>query len=240
MEWREKAFVLPTIALICFGSMGYFLGELCGSYMDEWPICSASSVLSSLWYDKYLLLLAVSIVAGVLLFRGMTFLCKANDRRRWVRNSLAVILAIFNIFMATACIAASIDTDDLHPIYEGSDVAWYASRSEEIQRMQSKSVWFGRGNHYYTYPELLLRENYREADAITREVMDKEQTRAYCAFVRWRSETLLPVLTYCYGKWVGFLYSGIPSAIAFSSEASAAFCLLRYVSTSESDCAIWK
>lgn len=127
MEWREKAFVLPTIALICFGSMGYFLGELCGSYMDEWPICSASSVLSSLWYDKYLLLLAVSIVAGVLLFRGMTFLCKANDRRRWVRNSLAVILAIFNIFMATACIAASIDTDDLHPIYEGSDVAWYGA-----------------------------------------------------------------------------------------------------------------
>lgn len=28
--------------------------------------------------------------------------------------------------MATACIAASIDTDDLHLIYEGSDIAWCA------------------------------------------------------------------------------------------------------------------
>lgn len=80
-------------------------------------------------------------------------------------------------------------------------------RQKRIQRIQSKSVWFGRGDHYYTYPELLLRQNYREADTIRCD--DKEQTRAYCAFVRWRSETLLPVLTYCYGKWVGFLYSGI-------------------------------
>lgn len=37
--------------------------------------------------------------------------------------------------------------------------------------------------------------------------MDKETIRAYHTFVRWRSETLLPVLTYCFGKWVGLLYS---------------------------------
>lgn len=211
LEWRVKSFVLPTVALLLFGIMSYFLGEACGSYLDEWKIRSVDRILSSLVYDKYLLWLAWSIFVGFLLYRGMIYLCKANIKLKRVRAILAVILAAWNVFMTIACIMISIDTDDRYPIYEGSDIAWFASRSEEIQRMRSESVLFGRGDHYYTYPdsESLLRENYTEENEVIREVTNKEQTRAYHTFVRWRSETLLPVLAYCFGKWVGVLYSVI-------------------------------
>lgn len=206
LNWCEKAFVVPTIALICFGAMGYFLGELCGSYMDEWQMRPITTIMSSLWFDKYLLWLALSIAVGVFLYRGMICLCNLKNKHRWIRRTLAVILAIWNILMTIVCIATCIDKDDCAPIYEGGDVSWYVSRSEEIQYMRSKSVWFGRGDHYYTYPECLQRENLMGAKETVREVMDKETSRAYHAFVRWRSETLLPVLTYCFGKWVGLLY----------------------------------
>ena len=204
---QEKAFVVPTIGLICFGAMGYFLGELCGSYMDEWQMRPITTIMSSLWFDKYLLWLVLSIAVGVLLYRGMIYLCSLKNKHRWIRRTLAVILAIWNIFMTIVCIATCIDKDDRAAIYEGGDVSWYVSRSEEIQYMRSKSVWLGRGDHYYTYPEFLQRENLMGAKETVCEVMDKETSRAYHAFVRWRSETLLPVLTYCFGKWVGLLYS---------------------------------
>lgn len=208
LAWQEKVFVWATIAMLAFGIMGYFLGELCGSYLDEWQTPSIDSIVNSLLFDKYLLWLALSIAVGVLLYKGMNYLCKDNVKLKRVRVILAVILAAWNAFMTIACIMISIDTDDLHPIYEGSDIAWYASRSEEIQRMRSKSVLFGRGDHYYTYPdhESLKHENYIEENEEIHEVVEKEHTRAYCAFVRWRSETLLPVLSYCFGKWIAILY----------------------------------
>lgn len=202
MQWQEKAFALPTIAVLAFGIMGYFLGELCGSYLDEWQFRSLYSIINSLLYDKYLLWLALSIAVGVLLFRGMAYLCKPDVKYRWLRITLAVLLTTWNIFMTIICIVNSASWDDLTPIYEKGNISWYVSRSEEIQRMQSKSVWFGRGEQYYTYPEYL----YEEADDVISDVMDKEQTKAYFAFVRWRSEVLLPVLTYCFGKWVKLLY----------------------------------
>ena len=204
LNWREKAFIVPTIALICFGAIGYLLGELCGSYMDEWQLRPLNTIISSLWFDKYLLWLVLSIAVGVLLYWGMGHLCNLKDKHRWICRTLAVILAIWNIFMTVFCIAACADQDDMAPIYEGGDVAWYVSRSEEIRYMRSKSVWFGRGDHYYTYPEYLQYKNLKEPVS---EVMDRETSRAYHAFVRWRSETLLPVLSYCFGKWVGLLYS---------------------------------
>lgn len=207
LNWREKAFVVPTIALICFGAMGYFLGELCGSYMDEWQMRPITTIMSSLWFDKYLLWLALSIAVGLLLYRGMGCLCNLTNKHRWIHKTLAVILAVWNIFMTIVCIATCIDKDDRAPIYEGGDVSWYVSRSEENRYMRSKSVWFGRGDHYYTHPEYLQRENLIGTDETVRKLMDRETTRAYYAFVRWRSETLLSVLTYCFGKWVGLLYS---------------------------------
>ena len=69
LNWREKAFIVPTIALICFGSMGYFLGKLCGSYMDEWQMRPITTIMSSRWFDKYLLWLALSIAVDLLLYR---------------------------------------------------------------------------------------------------------------------------------------------------------------------------
>lgn len=207
LAWQEKIFVWATIALLAFGIMGYFLGELCGSYLDEWQTPSIDSIINALLFDKYLLWLALSIAVGVLLYKGMNYLCKENTKLKRGRVILAVILAVWNAFMTIACIMISIDTDDLHPIYEGSDIAWYASRSEEIQRMRTKSVLFGRGDHYYTYPDhdSYYLENYIEDEEIL-EVVKKEHIRAYCAFVRWRSETLLPVLSYCFGKWIAILY----------------------------------
>ena len=53
LNWREKAFVVPSIALICFGAMGYFLGELCGSYMDEWQMRPITTIMSSLWFGYF-------------------------------------------------------------------------------------------------------------------------------------------------------------------------------------------
>lgn len=207
LNWREKAFIVSTIALICFGAMGYFLGKLCGSYMDEWQMRPITTIMSSLWFDKYLLWLALSIAVGLLLYRGMGCLCNLTNKHRWIHKTLAVILVIWNIFMTIACIASCVNREDPAPVYDGGDIAWYVSRSEEIQYMRSKSVWFGPGDHYYTYPEFLQRENLTGADETVREVMDRETTRAYHTFVRWRSETLLPVLTYCFGKWVGLLFS---------------------------------
>lgn len=209
MQWQEKAFALPTIAVLAFGIMGYFLGKLCGSYLDEWQFRSLYSIINSLLYDKYLLWLALSVAVSVLLFHGVAYLCKRNGKYRWLCISLAVLLTIWNIFMTITCIVSSVSWDDLTPIYEKSNISWYVSRSEEIQRMQSKSVWFGRGEHYYTYPEYLLRETYVEADDIISEVMDTERTKAYFAFVGWYSQALLPVLTYCFGKWVRLLYLAI-------------------------------
>ena len=207
LNWYEKAFMVPTLALICFGTMGYFLGEICGSYMDEWQFQSIGSIVFFLLQEKYLLWLALSAVVGFLLYRGIRYLCNFKGKHKWILKTLAVILALWNIFMITACVCLCIDSEDQAPIYEGGDVAWYVSRSEEIRYMRSKSVWFGRGDHYYTYPECLQRENLIGADEAVREVMDRETSRAYHAFVRWHSETLLPVLTYCFGKWVGLLYS---------------------------------
>lgn len=211
LVWYEKVFVWATIALLAFGIMGHFLGKLCGSYLDEWQTPPIDSIVSSLFFDKYLLWLALSIAVGVLLYKGMNYLCKANTKLKRVRVILAVILAAWNAFMTIACIMISIDTDDLHPIYEGSDIAWYASRSEEIQRMRSKSILLGHGDHYYTYPdhESLKSENYIEENEEIHDVVEKEHTRAYCAFVRWQSETLLPVLSYCFGKWIAIAYAAI-------------------------------
>ena len=79
LNLQEKAFVVPTIGLICFGAMGYFLGELCGSYMDEWQMRPITTMISSLWLDKYLLLPALSIAVGVLLYRGMICLCNLKN-----------------------------------------------------------------------------------------------------------------------------------------------------------------
>lgn len=204
LRWHEKAFIVPTIALICFGAMGYFLGELCGSYMDEWQFRSVDSIVFFLLQEKYLLWLALSAVVGFLLYRGIRYLRNLKDKHNWIHKTLAVILALWNIFMITACVGICIDSEDRAPIYEGGDIAWYVSRSEEIQYMRSQSVWFGRGEHYYTYPEYLQYKNLKEPIS---EVMDRETSRAYHAFVRWHSETLLPVLSYCYGKWMGLLYS---------------------------------
>lgn len=204
LKWQEKIFILSSIALILFGAMSYFLGELCSGSPDEWQLRPIDSVISSLFIDKYLLWLALSIVIGMLFCRGMNSLRKLNSRRRWIRITLAVILVIWNILMIILCVVTCADSEDLTLLSNGTQ---YVSRSEEIQRIQSKSVWFGRGDHYYTYPdhENLLREHHEDAELIW-EVTDVEQTRAYFGFGRWRSETLLPILTYCFGKWIGVLY----------------------------------
>lgn len=112
--------------------------------------------------------------------------------------------------MIIMCVVICIDFENLTPTYESSEILWSVCRTEEIQRIHSKSVWFGRGDHYYTYPDYknLLREHNVDSE-LNRKVTDIEHTRAYFGFGCWRNETLLPVLTYCFGKWVGVLYTAI-------------------------------
>lgn len=206
LKFHSKVLVFPTIAILLFGTVGYFLGELCGSCLGEWRFRSSFSIINSLLFDKYLLWLILSVGVGVLLYLGLDYFCKQDGWRKWICVTLAVVLTIWNIIVTVLCLAISIDSDDHTTIHEGGDTSWYVSRSEEICRLQSKSVWFGRGKHYYTYPECLVYEKNSEADKMMFEVTDIEQTRAYFAFGSWRSEELLPVLVYCFGKWIGLLY----------------------------------
>ena len=69
-------------------------------------------------------------------------------------------------------------------------------QSQELKQMDSKIPCGDFGNLEYLHAIVCIAT-----------CMDKETIRAYYAFVRWHNETLLPVLTYCFGKWVGLLYS---------------------------------
>lgn len=76
----------------------------------------------------------------------------------------------------------------------------------EIQYTRSKSHWFGRGEPYYTYQDTYPTPDMTDEEYLQMcDISDRETSRAY--ELERQPSSMLPILDYCYGKWVSALYA---------------------------------
>lgn len=195
----QKWFLGSTLGLVVFGELAYVLDSCIDNWMNEWKALPPEAVISSMFLRKHLLLLILSIAVGVLLFTLIHYWKKRTAYPKRLSMVLGILLLLLNLFSWFAIYCCSEFDRDRIP----QDMDIHA----ELRYIRSKSHWFGRGDHYYTYPDTSSRpdmtvEEYQQM----RDVSIRETEKAYYVFGQ-RSASLLPYLDYGYGKWVSGLYA---------------------------------
>ena len=195
----QKWFLGSTLTLLAFGELAYVLDSCICCWMDEWKALPPEAVISSIFSRKHLLFLILSIAVGVLLYALIHYWKKHTAYPKRLSVVLGILLLILNLFSWFAIYCSS--EFDRNRIPQDMDI------HAELRYIRSKSHWFGRGDHYYTYPDTSSKpdmtvEGYQQM----RDVSIRETGKAYDVFGQ-RSASLLPCLDYGYGKWVSGLYA---------------------------------
>lgn len=195
----QKWFLAFTLTLLAFGELAYVLGICIDNWVYEWKAMVPEAVISRIFSRKHLLFMILSIAVGILLYKLLFHWRKHTARPKKLSAVLGILLLVLNLLSAFALYCVSeYDRDN---IPEGIDI------HAEIRYIHSKSHWFGRGDHYYTYPdssrgEDMTTEEYHES----RDIANRESIQAYYAFEQ-RSAPPLSILDYGYGMWVSGLYA---------------------------------
>lgn len=195
----QKWFLGSTLTLLAFGELAYVLDSCIDSWMNEWKVLPPEAVISSMFLRKHLLLLILSITVGVLLYALIHYWKKRTAYLKKLSVVLGILLLMLNLFFWFAIYCCSEFDRDRIP--QNIDI------HAELRYIRSKSHWFGRGDHYYTYPDTsstpdMTVEEYQQM----RDVSIRETEKAYYVFGQ-RSASVLPSLDYGYGKWVSSLYA---------------------------------
>lgn len=195
----QKWFLGATLALVAFGELAYVLDSCICCWMDEWKALPPEAVISSIFSRKHLLFLILSIAVGALLYALIHYWKKHAAYPNRLSVVLGILLLMLNLLSWFAIYCSSDFDRDRIP----QDIDIHA----ELRYIRSKSHWFGRGNHYYTYPDTsstpdMTVEEYQQM----RDISIRETVKAYDVFGQ-RSAPLLPCLDYSYGKWVSALYA---------------------------------
>ena len=195
----QKWFLGSTLGLLAFGELAYVLDRCIDSWMNEWKALPPEAVISCMFLRKHLLFLMLSIAVGVLLYALIHYWKKHTAYPRRLSVVLGILLLMLNLFSWFAIYCCSEFDRDRIP----QDMDIHA----ELRYIRSKSHWFGRGDHYYTYPDTsstpdMTEEEYQQM----RDVSIRETDKAYYVFGQ-RSASVLPSLDYGYGKWVSSLYA---------------------------------
>ena len=195
----KKWFLGSTLVLLAFGELAYVLGICMDNWVYEWKAMVPEAVISRIFSRKHLLFLILSIAVGILLYNLLSHWRKHTACPKKLSAVLGILLLVLNLLSAFALYCVSeYDRDN---IPEGIDI------HAEIQYIRSKSRWFGRGDHYYTYPDAsqgedMATEEYHEI----RDIANGESIKAYYVFEQ-RSAPPLSILDYGYGMWVSGLYA---------------------------------
>ena len=195
----QKWFLGSTLVLLAFGELAYVLGICMDNWVYEWKAMVPEAVISRIFSRKHLLFLILSIAVGILLYKLLSHWRKHTACPKKLSAVLGILLLVLNLLSAFALYCAT--EYDRDSIPEGIDI------HAEIQYIRSKSHWFGRGDHYYTYPdasqgETMTTEEYHEI----RDIANGESIKAYYVFEQ-RSAPPLSILDYGYGMWVSGLYA---------------------------------
>lgn len=141
----QKWFLGSTLVLLAFGELAYVLGICMDNWVYEWKAMVPEAVISRIFSRKHLLFLILSIAVGILLYNLLSHWRKHTACPKKLSAVLGILLLVLNLLSAFALYCVSeYDRDN---IPEGIDI------HAEIQYIRSKSRWFGRGDHYYTYPD---------------------------------------------------------------------------------------
>lgn len=194
----QKWFLGATLALVTFGELAYVLDSRIGCWANEWRVLDLETAARNLLSESHFLLLIMSIAVGVLLYERVCDWRKRTAHPKGLSAALGILLLLLNLF--SCAVIYSYSVADRGRIPEDIDI------HAEIQYTRSKSHWFGRGDPYYTYADSsyspdMTDEEYRQMCDIS----DRENSRAY--ELERHTASMLPILDYCYGKWVSALYA---------------------------------
>lgn len=195
----QKWFLGSTLVLLAFGELAYVLGICMDNWVYEWKAMVPEAVISRVFSRKHLLFLILSIAVGILLYKLVGYWKKRTARPKRLSVVLGILLLVLNLLSGFALYCVS--EYDRGTIPDGIDI------HAEIRYIRSKSRWFGRGDHYYTYPdpspsEDMTMEEYHEM----RDIANRESIKAYYIFEK-PSAPLLSNFDYGYGMWFSGLYT---------------------------------
>lgn len=202
---RSVVFASTSVLVVALGVALCLLGKMFGGCREEWPFLGVVYGLTMMVESGYLRDILISAAICVLVCKVFSWGCS----KKKVAVALGSVLLIWNVFMGAMCVWYNVEEENTITLDTGIGMPWKVDRAEEIAVLRSKSVWIGRGEHYYTYPEytnmLLINEELQVEDAV-REVVEKEHLRIGVVFSQWGSEELLPVLSYCFGTVIFAVY----------------------------------
>lgn len=195
----QKWFLAFTLALLAFGELAYVLGICMDNWVYEWKAMVPEAVISRIFSRKHLLFVILGIAVCILLYNLLSHWKNHTAWPKRLSAVLGIILLVLNLLSAFALYCAT--EYDRDGIPESIDI------HAEIQYIRSKSHWFGRGDHYYSYPDAwqgedMTTEEYHEI----RDIANGESIKAYYVFEQ-RSAPPLSILDYGYGMWVSGLYA---------------------------------
>ena len=194
----QKWFLFATLALVTFGELAYVLDSRIDCWASAWRELTSEKFIENVLRESHFLLLIMSIAVGVLLYERVCDWRKRTAHPRRLSVVLGILLLLLNLFSWAVIYSYSVSDRDRIP----EDVDIHA----EIQYTRSKSHWFGRGEPYYTYQDTYPTPDMTDEEYLQMcDISDRETSRAY--ELERQPSSMLPILDYCYGKWVSALYA---------------------------------
>lgn len=122
---------------------------------------------------------------------------------------LLVVVLAWSAFMCGGFLKVQLDENYQYYIYGNGRYTGYVELKEETRYMLSKCHLFGHGEEYYEYPDALA-ESDQNFELLSEEEqqaqMERDRVRI---FLRFRSDWILPVLSYTYGFWITLVFTAI-------------------------------
>lgn len=188
-------FIAATMSLLAFGVFSQIL-------------CEAMGYTPGLL--RYLLGLIPACVVGFLAYAAVVHFPHGGKFCRFVKSLLLIAVVLWTILFGMVIAYLQME-DDQFVVYGAGWLYAWAYPEDETQYMLTKSHLFGHGDSYYEYPEALTESYTRGQTDLPVEAWHafEERDRAEAVFRDYRTNRMLPVLSYTYGLWVSFLFAAL-------------------------------
>lgn len=201
---RKRLYLLSVGFMILFAAVGSFFADRIGLESEAGQFWDYESRLPGIGVN-----LTISCAATFLIYLIVRYFPLGAQAMKILAWILGIVAGVWMLFVSGYYLCLSSDPTDVY----GAAGLWisYVDKREVEKTVWDKSHWLGRGDDVYEtgFQQYLEAKNHlylgNEGEEPYHSIVD-ERERIEFVFRLFQWNTMINVLSYCYGKWVWLLY----------------------------------